>query len=145
MGERYAARKGKVLTMLAYLICLLWRHKTVHKAATGEFDTTNQLTGLPQKGHYYKFTRTPFCTRCGKLCGDQSAPGDWVFSSEDEITAFLYYFVRVQQKEGEDIGIALRDTRNTLKVVTSNHTARRLAQAFQFGWMAAQTQKGVKA
>lgn len=127
--------------MIAWLICFLWRHKTVHKAATGSFDSTNPLTGLPQKGHYYKFTRTPFCTRCGKLCQQESAPGDWVFASNEEIEAFLYYFVRIQQKEGEDIGIALRDTRNPLKVVTSNQTARRLAQTFQFGWMAGQNER----
>jgi len=52
--------------MIKRLICFLWGHKTVHKAAIGEFQTLNQLTGYQQTGHYYKFVQTPFCTRCGK-------------------------------------------------------------------------------
>lgn len=52
--------------MLKKLICLLWGHKTVHKAATGEFATVDRLTGRPTIGHYYKWERTPYCTRCGK-------------------------------------------------------------------------------
>jgi len=129
--------------MIAYLICLLWRHKTVHKATTGEFDTTNQLTGLPQKGHYYKFTRTPFCTRCGKLCHGENTPGDWTFETDEQIAAFMAFFIRIKREDNEDIGIALRNPRSPLQVVASNYVARRLAQAFQFGWMIGQDlQKG---
>ena len=41
-------------------------HKNIVKASTGEtFETTNQLYGLPQTGHYYKYQRMPFCLRCG--------------------------------------------------------------------------------
>lgn len=52
--------------MIKKLICLLWGHKTVHKAVNGEYDTLDRLTGLPTKGHYYDWRRTPYCTRCGK-------------------------------------------------------------------------------
>jgi hypothetical protein len=52
--------------MIKKLICLLWGHKTIHKATTGEYATVDRLTGQPTTGHYYKFDRTPFCARCGK-------------------------------------------------------------------------------
>ena len=129
--------------MLIYLICLLWGHKTVHKATTGAFDTTNPLTGLPQKGHYYRFTRTLFCTRCGKPGVAESKEGDWSFESDEQIAAFTAFFSRVAREDSEDIGIALRNPRSPLQVITSNYVARRMAQAFHFGWMIAlDLQKG---
>lgn len=53
--------------MIKKLICLLWGHKTVHLAATGEqFDTYDPLTMAPIKANYYRYVRTSYCTRCGK-------------------------------------------------------------------------------
>ena len=53
--------------MLMWFTCFLLGHKTVVKASVGEtFQTVNQMTGLPQTGHYYVFERKPFCVRCGK-------------------------------------------------------------------------------
>lgn len=61
---------------------------------------------------------------------------DWTFETAEQIGAFLMYVRRIQQKPGEMIGVVCVDVRNILKVVTQTATARRLAQAFQFGWMA---------
>ncbi len=53
--------------MLKELICLLWGHKTVHKAFTGNTLTyTDRLTGADHTAPCYRWERTPFCTRCGK-------------------------------------------------------------------------------
>lgn len=52
--------------MLIRLICWILGHKTIVKASTGDtFETINQMTGLPQTGHYYVFEKKPFCVRCG--------------------------------------------------------------------------------
>lgn len=52
--------------MIKKLICLLWGHRQIVKAATGEtYQTINQMTGLPQTGHYYVYEKKPFCPRCG--------------------------------------------------------------------------------
>jgi hypothetical protein len=49
------------------LICFLWGHKFVVKAATGQtFATVNRLTGSPDIGHYYVLKKLDFCARCGK-------------------------------------------------------------------------------
>ncbi len=59
--------------MIIKLICWLWGHKTILKAATGEtFQTINQATGLPQTGHYYVLERKDFCVRCGKKIHEQT-------------------------------------------------------------------------
>lgn len=61
--------------MIKKLICWIWGHKTVHKAATGErYDTIDRLTGMPIKGHYYKLVRSRFCRRCGKIVHADSIP-----------------------------------------------------------------------
>lgn len=47
--------------------CWFWGHKTVIRCSTGEtFMTVNQLSGLPQTGHYLVLERKDFCVRCGK-------------------------------------------------------------------------------
>lgn len=56
--------------MIKSLLCLLFGHRTIHKAMTGTFQTKNGF-GMDQTGHYYKWERTPFCTRCGKTVHKQ--------------------------------------------------------------------------
>lgn len=52
--------------MILWLWCLIWGHKTMLKACVGEtFQTVNQVTGLPQTGHYWVWRRSEFCVRCG--------------------------------------------------------------------------------
>ena len=52
--------------MIKKLICLLWGHKTVHKGYTGETMRQSNGFGMTVDVALYQFTRTRFCTRCGK-------------------------------------------------------------------------------
>lgn len=53
--------------MLIRLLCWILGHRTVHQTFTGQqFKSVNPLTGMEVPGNYYKWTKTPFCTRCGK-------------------------------------------------------------------------------
>lgn len=60
---------GRVLKIL---ICFLFGHEIVVKAATGQqFDTIDRLTGESTKGNYYVWRRMEFCVRCGKTAQTQ--------------------------------------------------------------------------
>ena len=52
--------------MIKKLICLIWGHKFMVKAYTGQqYEVINRLTGCPEIGNYYKWERQKFCLRCG--------------------------------------------------------------------------------
>ncbi len=52
--------------MIKWLICLLWGHKTVSKAYTGEtYPARNPFTGETRKGRLFRYERSKFCLRCG--------------------------------------------------------------------------------
>lgn len=52
--------------MVKKLICLIWGHKTVHKAYTGETLPVTGKLGNAYKVALYRYERTSYCTRCGK-------------------------------------------------------------------------------
>lgn len=52
--------------MIKKLICLLWGCKTVHKAYTGEQMDCVGVLGNAYTSSMFHYTKTPFCTRCGK-------------------------------------------------------------------------------
>lgn len=58
--------------MIKYLICLIWGHKTVHKAFTGKKIDCIGLAGNEYTKSLYKFQRTKYCTRCGKPIKEES-------------------------------------------------------------------------
>ena len=62
--------------MLKWLICLLWGHKTVHKAYTGEKIRVRGVGGNEYDISLYKHHRTNYCTRCGKVMSRDS--DQWV-------------------------------------------------------------------
>lgn len=119
--------------MIKWLICLMWGHKTVHKAATGEFSTIDRLTGQPTTGHYYKFDRTPYCTRCGDpvYVEEGEAEYTWTFETAEQSDAFLAFALKLPK---ERRAIALRDPRQYLTVILNSRNLQRAAQAFHFGW-----------
>lgn len=51
--------------MIKALICLVWGHKTVVKAYTGETYETCSYGGNPLSVSLYKWERQRFCLRCG--------------------------------------------------------------------------------
>jgi hypothetical protein len=58
--------------MIKKLMCFLWGHKIVHKAYTGSTINGIGVMGNEQTIALYKFTRTDFCTRCGKLIKEKN-------------------------------------------------------------------------
>ncbi len=74
--------------MIKELICWLWGHKTVHKGYTGETMRQSNGFGMAVDVALYTFTRTKFCTRCGKEVHPSNpkltldAPSDSVRSEE---------------------------------------------------------------
>lgn len=54
--------------MIKKFICFIWGHKVVHKAFTGNtMPSINKLTGQKEDILLYKWEKSKFCTRCGKL------------------------------------------------------------------------------
>jgi len=53
--------------MIKWLICRIWGHKTVYKAANGETYKATNAFGMNVEGLYYELKRSPFCRRCGKM------------------------------------------------------------------------------
>lgn len=51
--------------MIKALICLLWGHKTVVKAYTGQTYETCSYAGTPLSVSLYRWQRQRFCLRCG--------------------------------------------------------------------------------
>jgi len=52
--------------MIKELICLIWGHKTVHKAYTGEKISILSILGYRYDSSLYRYQKTDFCTRCGE-------------------------------------------------------------------------------
>jgi len=51
--------------MIKKLICLLFGHKNIHKAYTGnKMDVNNGF--INTEVMFFKYIKTPFCIRCGK-------------------------------------------------------------------------------
>lgn len=63
---------------------------------------------------------------------------DWTFESIEQVHAFMLFFSRLPLGAGryKDLGPAIQDAHNPLRVWCGTYTTRRVAQAFQFGWMA---------
>jgi len=55
--------------MIKWIICLLWGHKTVHKAYTGEVISVLGSLGNRHDISLYRYEKTDFCIRCGKIAG----------------------------------------------------------------------------
>ncbi len=52
--------------MIKKLICLIWGHKILARAFTGETMDQTNYNGEPVKVGLYKWKRYDFCLRCGK-------------------------------------------------------------------------------
>jgi len=57
--------------MIKWMICLLWGHKTVHKAYTGEKMKVTRILGNSHDVPLYRYEKTDFCIRCGKIAGKE--------------------------------------------------------------------------
>lgn len=61
--------------MIKALICLLWGHKTVVKAYTGQTYQTASYLGDPLTVSLYRWERQRFCLRCGLDANETKDPG----------------------------------------------------------------------
>ena len=58
--------------MIKEIICLLWGHKTVHKAYTGEKLTLIGRLGNTYELPVYRYEVSNFCTRCGRIPANEN-------------------------------------------------------------------------
>jgi hypothetical protein len=56
--------------MIKFLLCLIFGHKNVVKAFTGQTKESETPFGGVQTTHYYTWKKLDFCLRCGKTVKD---------------------------------------------------------------------------